>query len=148
MCRILPAALLVVLCSLVTGLVPLAGAEEEAPALAEDAELETAVAARRESREFARKADAVRQAREAEQEAIAAIPEVQAIDAELESLRLRIQELLTLRRQAIQRHVATLDSYRSEVERAKEDLRASDPVRQVLGQRRAELAAELAATAP
>ena len=61
----------------------------------------------------------------------AAIPEIQAIDQELERLRARTRELMRLRSEVISRHEATLEPFRREMEWAEQDLLDADPVRQV-----------------
>jgi hypothetical protein len=94
--------------------------------------LEAAVLARQTSVEFAQRMAEYQQAAQAKQVAIAAIPEVRAIDAELAQLHQRIRELMSARDQAITRHAAVIEPLRREVRRREQELLAADPVYQAL----------------
>jgi hypothetical protein len=127
---------------LLLGQPALSSAQDGAADPTEDAELEAAVIARRESAEFAQRMAELNQASQALENAIASIPDVRVIDAEMTRLRRRIRELITLRQEVIEQHSQSIEPIRREVKQAELDLAAVDPLRQVIKRRRSEAALE------
>ena len=117
-------------------------AQEEQPFAAQDEELEAAILARRESAEFEARIKALQEAQTAREAAISALPEVMAIDAELEQLRLRMGDLLERRAKVVESRAEELATLNDEVEAAKQALLAADPVRRLLDSRHPDRQAE------